>query len=272
MFQQYEDIFLRDIAMLFAASIGLILLVWFYIRNSNALDFLFKKPKFLPQKEEPKETQNLGYAALDWHGEWCDRNFTHQLYESKTIWDIGLFHCHRIVKEKDFYFGSHIPWFEFSKTGHHVETIMSPIFRKIFGKYKGQFERMNFVRKSFGEPIELYTWLRNETHIRSAVFAFLDEVLKRCHEQGAIPRLTINMEEIVTLEIFVPKVGNSSLQILAEFMGVDHSEEEQAETLKLWVAFSLKRAPTSFQLSAPQNAILIENEEDHVYHSYHNVS
>lgn len=261
MFQHYEDVFLRDISMIFAATIGIILLGWFYMRNSNLVDYFFKKPKALITKEKKWDgAQELSYANLDWHGQWCDAHFTQRLQEPKAIWQIGVFHCQRIEKERDFSFGMQIPWFEFSKTGLPVESIMSPIFRKIFAKYKSKFERVNFVRKSFGKPIELYTWLRNETHIRTAVFAFLDEVLRLCEQYGLSPRLTITMEEIVTLEVFFPKAGGSPLSELDELMGVEYREEEHLGMLKLWVAFSLSKAPNSFELPTLKPAFHIAHE------------
>lgn len=237
-----QDVLFRDILLAFAALIGLLYVLVINIKESRVRFRAFHKS--IPDKTKYDPSKS------DWHGEFL-KNYSLAFEEPHIIWEINMFSIHMIKKDKSFSTFAGFPWYEFSKSQSTTESIMSPILRKIFLRYREKFEKVHpiHVVRVPKETVHFYTWLQNETHTHTAVFNFLDEALKIALEAGIYPSLSIIWDDVIYVEVIFP--NNSSLTNMEhrfeKTIGIDCIMSKSHMNLKLWIAFSIEKIPTSFK-------------------------
>lgn len=237
-----QEAFLRDILLSFAALIGLL-----YILVINLKDYWVRPGVF---SKKNKDKSQFDPSKTDWKGDNLT-SFKLNFDEPHTIWEINLFSMRMIHKEKLFSTFKGFPWFEFSKSQVATEKIMSPILRKIFMKYRSKFEKVHpiHVTRVSRESIHLYTWLQNETHTNTAVFNFLDEALLIASEAKIYPSLSIIWDDVIFIEALFPS-HPLLINLEKEFentQGIDYHVTYSQVSLKLWLAFSIEKIPSSLK-------------------------
>ncbi|APJ03078.1 hypothetical protein [Silvanigrella aquatica] len=237
-----QDVLFRDILLAFAALIGLLYVLIINIKESRVRFRNFNSLLSSHSQFDPSKT--------DWHGDFV-KNYPLHFDEPHVIWEINMFSMRMMKKDKAFSSFAGFPWFEFSKSQSTTEKIMSPILRKIFLKYRSKFEKVQpiHVVRVPKESVHFYTWLQNETHTHTAVFNFLDEALIIASEAKIYPTLSIVWDDVIFVEVIFP--NNTALtNIEHEFdksFGIDCTVTKTHVNLKLWIAFSIEKIPTSLK-------------------------
>ena len=237
-----QDVLFRDILLAFAALIGLLYVLIINIKESRVRFRAFNK--IIVDKIQ------YDLSKSEWQGEFF-KNYPLTFDEPHVIWEINMFTIRMIRKDKSFSTFAGFPWYEFSKSQSTTEKIMSPIVRKIYLKYRSKFEKVHpiHVVRVPKETVHFYTWLQNETHTHTAVFNFLDEALIIASEAKIYPSLSIIWDDVIYIEVIFP---NNSLisSIEHEFektIGIDCITSKSQVNLKLWIAFSIEKIPTSLK-------------------------
>ncbi len=247
MLNNEQEFFFKDFFIILSALAGLIILIVIQLNN---LGFRFRPlgRRITDLKSYPY-TQNSEKKEFifnkDWH--YSVHNFTILAEDYHLIWHIGIFEIVKIIPKINLKNIDGFQWHEFSNSKTKTENIMVPIFRKIIGKYKKQFDfekSIQFLREENTDQY-LYSWLKNESHLHTAIYNFLDECIFISNELNIKPTLIISLSDYITFEILLPK--NELILVfekeIRELYAVDLVVEKEYVKIILWVAFSQNNVP-----------------------------
>lgn len=245
-----NEIFIRNIIFVAAAIIGIVFLIGFYFRNLKQWIFFHSKKRIPSEKFSNKNISDEILENEHWESMNIGKNYHVSLDQSCTLWDVSAFKIKMDRIEKLFSNSKDLPWYEFSSSHQDCEKIMLPILKKIRSKYRGKFDQVNPIHVSRIEKENaprLYTWLKNETHIQTVVFTFLDEILNIAKEANVYPSLSLLWSDVILLEVFLPfhHLFQNMEEDIRRIFGIDFEKEENKIHLKLWIAFSLDKIPPS---------------------------
>jgi hypothetical protein len=248
--QDYEHIIIvKDLFLLSSGLLGTFMLLVIYIKNLGL--------RFRPIYTRESDPQALKHLYDDIHSlHWChiarEESFFLKLssQEGWTCWEIKTFSAHQIPREKLLSSVPGEPWFIFAKNREDAENLIDPIVKKILTKYRKKFDNkipIEVVTLSTQNESKLYTWLKTETHIRSAIFTFLDEILYICNIANVEPGLKITHTHEIHFEISIPHNKLSQLvhEEIQKNWGLEVLHETNRTVLKLWIAFSPHEVPLS---------------------------
>lgn len=245
-----NEIFIRNFIFIGAAAFGILFLIGFYFRNLTLWMSLHSKKRLEEQKFSSENISSETLENEDWEVLNAGKSYHVLLDQGCTVWDVSAFQAKGDQIETLFPSFSTIPWYEFSRSHHDCEKIMLPILKKIRSKYRGKFDQVNPIHVSRIEKEnapKLYTWLKNETHIQTVVFTFLDEILSLSKEANVYPSLSLLWSDVILLEVFLPfhRFFQNMEEDINKVFGIDFLKEEDRIHLKLWIAFSLENVPDS---------------------------
>jgi hypothetical protein len=241
-----QEYFFKDFFIIFSAIFGLIILVAVQLKNSGfrfrplgrRQSDLSRFEKFNLQKHKLRFDINWSYSAF---------GFGIRLEEQHAIWQISVFTMKKINEKMPMHKIHGNFWYNFAKSKKETEKIMSPILRKLFNKYKDKLDSdksIQLVNKDLRD-YQLYSWLKNETHVHTAIYSFLDECIYIAGQFNLRPFLTIYLSNQVYLEISIPK--NELLEsIEKEFKNlyaVEFSVDNYYVKIKFWLAFCAENIP-----------------------------
>lgn len=250
MFGEYEHLIIaKNFFLLGSGLLGVFVLLIIYFKN---LGLRFKP--IYTRETDPKELRQLHEQRADnlrWGQILDEKNFFVPMYKEEwAFWDIGTFSARQIGVEKLFSTVPGEPWFIFSKSRQDAENLIDPIVKKVLTKYKKKFDNaipIELVTLSTQNEQKLYTWLKTETHIRSAIFTFLDEIIHICRTAEVEPDLKITHTHEIYFEISIPH-NEFSLYVHEEMRknwGLEVFHNKNKTVLKLWIAFSPQEIPKS---------------------------
>lgn len=146
--------------------------------------------------------------------------------------------------------GAGMATFPFAASREESERIIAPIIRKIFGRYRHEFEHRSpiAVVATTAEECTL-TWVQHEAAIRSAVFGFLEECLEISNNANCRPCLEIGRGPVFFLtvswthfegdqEILKAALTSPALEVVSIQGGL---------ALRLWLSYEPGREPAGFQ-------------------------
>lgn len=149
-----------------------------------------------------------------------------------------------------------LPLFHFAESPEESESHIAPIVRKIFQRYRHEFEHRSPIAITQTQAATTtMTWIQHEAAIRSAVFGFLDECIEIAKVCNSRPSL-----EITRGPVFVVTVSWQHFEGAEELLSraVDHPALEMLPlqggfALRLWVSFERTSIPESFEhIASPQ--------------------
>lgn len=248
MLEFQNEIFVRNLILIIAAGIGFFFLIGFYFHNCVSYFLPFGR-----RRGDIKKYSEKNFFDSDSNSDWIVvgsvKNYSAAFDQSFIVWDISAFKIKMDRWEKLFSHKDDFPWFDFSHSQHECEKIMLPILKKIRSKYVGKFEQVNPIHVSRIEKgnLHLYTWLRNENHIHSVIFNFLDEILNLAHEANVYPSLSILWSDSILMEVFLPlHSGFQNIEsAIKDIFGVEYKKEKNRIKFTLWLAFTNETVPNS---------------------------
>ncbi|MES2615098.1 MAG: hypothetical protein V4591_06770 [Bdellovibrionota bacterium] len=243
-----QEYFFKDFFIIFSAIFGFVVLIYVQLKNSG---FRFR-PYGRRRGDYNKANADLSHKKLgSVYAEQCfylKNSIEIRMEDYYTVWNIGLFSTQKMFDKK-----SQIQnlqgknWYKFSDSKKNTEKIMSPLFRKIFNKYKNSFDSeksIQFETKNHEDNC-LYTWLKNESHIHTAIYSFLDECVYITGEIKMKPSLLVTLSDVITVEIIFPhnELLISFEDAFRELYAVDFIIEPDVIRITLWIAFTEHKIP-----------------------------
>lgn len=243
-----QEYLFKDISIIISALFGLVILIVIQLKNMGIRfrPFGRRKSDFVKASSSKLkyETNELSYDK-DWS--YAKEGFEISPEGSYVVWFIGVFHIRRLNINANLHNLHGHYWYKLSNSRTTTEKIMAPIFRKVVNKYKNKFDTEKSIQFNTTdyEDCQLYTWLKNESHIHTVIYAFLDECIYIAHELQIKPSLIVTLTDLISLEIVMP---HNEMILLFEkdfkdLYAVDFFVEEEFVRIKLWVAFSKDKIP-----------------------------
>lgn len=248
-----SEIFLKNLSFIIAASVALICVALFYLKNSR-ISFIYKSIKknkrmqALFKRGVPvKDSLDAKILKFDLIGITSVEKYSNKLDHVFFIWDISAFKINVKRCENSFPTMENYPWYEFSRTAHSCEEIVLPILKKIRSRYKGKFEHVNPIHVSRIENGRhlLFTWFKNEKHIHDVLFHFLDRILLLTQEANVYPSLSILWSDQIMFEVLLPAhpFFQNLKQKFDDVFTAEYEESEDKVKMRVWVAFSNFNVP-----------------------------
>ena len=241
-----QEYLLKDFFIIISALFGLIILVFIQIKN---LGFRFR-----PLGRRKTDLIKLTHLKHDKNDLIYDKNWIYNknsfeigLEDYYLVWHISLFKCKKVNLKVKLQKLHGRFWYKFSNSKLKTEKIMAPLFRKIVNKYKNRFESeksIQFISKNY-EDCHLYSWLKNESHIHTAIYSFLDECIYIANELALKPSLLVTLSDSITVEILMPHNEHILLfeKDFKELYAVDFSVDKECVRITLWLAFTQDKIP-----------------------------
>ncbi len=242
-----EEYLLKDIFIIICALFGIIILIFIQIKNSGLKVKFLKKKKKLKKELLLNENKN----SLTYSKNWTYYKDGYSInMEDFFIWNINLFNCYKINKHSRLEKIKGHFWYKFSNCKEKTDKIMIPIFRKVINKYRNQVgseKSIHFIAKNHNHNSYLYTWLRNESHIHTVIYTFLDECIYIANQLKLKVDILLTLDHFVAIEVLIPFEESILLfeKELKEIYAVEFSLDKKLIRIKLWLAFSAEEVPTA---------------------------
>ena len=248
MFVSVQEYFFKDFFIIFAALCGLVVLIFIQLKNlglrfkpqGRRLDDFNKIDPFL---------SNIELSNINFHLSSCfvSESFKILVEEANIIWYISIFNKFEIELENKSTKIKDYLWYNFSNSNLNTEKIINPIFRKIVHKYGKKFgseKSIEFINEKILN-CQLYSWLRNETHLHKVIFIFIEECFLIAKEVKLKPSLKFVFSDALCLEISMPYHETILLfeHDFKDLYAVDFVVEDNMIKIILWLAFSEKNIP-----------------------------
>ena len=248
MFVSVQEYFFKDFFIIFAALCGLVVLIFIQLKNlgvrfkprGRRLDDFNKIDSVLSKIEFTNVHFDLSQCSVS-------QSFKVLVEEANIIWYISMFNKFEIELENKSTKIKDYLWYNFSNSNLNTEKIIYPIFRKVvykYGKKFGSEKSMEFINQKVLN-CQLYSWLKNESHLHKVIFTFIDECFLIAKEVQLKPTLQFVFSDALCLEISIP-YHETVLLFEQDFKGlyaVDFVVEDNLIKIILWLAFSEKNIP-----------------------------
>lgn len=252
----------RDLMVLLAAVSTFVLLLLLHPRK-GALRArpIGRRASDLAKLIDPTSLRNWLSArrkvmAISWEPVEID-SYTCNL-KTPVRWRISLYATARLAVPSRRFDEYNEDLFHFAEDHAEAEMVVAPILRKIYARYREQFEIRTPIQVFCTEVNEeSVTWLRNETDIRSLVFTFLDECLMMSRIWDASPSLAVCRGSNFSLTVMWPRSNDIDWinRVYYAHPELELIENEETIGLRLHLAFPRNAIPSRTRPLAERRSV-----------------
>jgi hypothetical protein len=162
--------------------------------------------------------------------------------QGAQFWRVSLFSASQWQQDPCFE-EAFAGYFSFAMTPSEADRVITPIMRKIYARYKHQFEVSSPITILYSDcQEETLTWLPSEAALRATIFRFLDECLTVSNLYHMEPTLTISRGTIFWIAV----TWNETLDIGFARRIIEANRDavlvEEDDSVGLRLNFSLPRS------------------------------